>query len=115
MDIHSIKELSKSQLGIISLFILFLLLIVDFPVVDIPEIFLAKKAEALIGRPATPASVGGTRRRTAAVVSAGTRVNTLPAGCSKAVLGGVTYQYFGGTYYRPYYEGENVVYVVEEP
>jgi hypothetical protein len=45
----------------------------------------------------------------------GTRVYTLPAGCTKVVRGAVSYHHCGGVYYRPYYEGNTVVYVVEEP
>jgi hypothetical protein len=76
-------------------------------------------AEAVVGRPASPTSVAGvkrrTRRRTARRVSAGTRVTVLPSGCTTIVKQGVTYHYCGGVYYRPYYEGNTVVYVVEEP
>jgi hypothetical protein len=42
-------------------------------------------------------------------------VNTLPGGCVLRAITGINYQYCGGTYYRPYYEGTTVVYeVVDE-
>ncbi|MBW1788431.1 MAG: hypothetical protein JRK53_17715 [Deltaproteobacteria bacterium] len=81
-----------------------------------------KDAEARIGRPATPGSVAGvrrrTRRRTVVVTAAviGSRHYALPSGCPKVIHGGVTYYSCGGCYYKPYYEGTQVVYVVvEEP
>ena len=33
----------------------------------------------------------------------------------QTIAGGTKYYHCGGTYYRPYYEGEVVVYVVENP
>jgi hypothetical protein len=48
----------------------------------------------------------------AAAVAVGTRVATLPSGCTTVVTDDVTYHQCGGVYYRPYYEGTNVVYVV---
>jgi hypothetical protein len=43
-------------------------------------------------------------------------VHTLPAGCTRIVRGGVTYHSCGGIYYRPYYQGNQVVYeVVQQP
>ena len=50
----------------------------------------------------------------AAAVAVGTRVARLPTGCTKVVIEGVTYQNCGGVYYRPQYEGTNLVYVVVE-
>lgn len=48
----------------------------------------------------------------AAAVAVGTRVATLPSGCTTVVTDDVTYHHCGGVYYRPYYEGTTVVYVV---
>lgn len=42
-------------------------------------------------------------------------VTTLPGGCLLRAISGINYQYCDGTYYRPYYEGTQVVYVVENP
>jgi hypothetical protein len=42
-------------------------------------------------------------------------VTTLPGGCVGAAYGAVTYQRCGSVYYRPYYQGETVVYVQEAP
>lgn len=95
------------------------LVAVDFSTVQLPILVALNTAEAKVGRPASPTSVGGvkrrTRRRTARRVSAGTRVYVLPSGCTTVVKRGVNYHYCGGVYYRPYYEGNTVIYVVEEP
>jgi len=45
-------------------------------------------------------------------IAVGTRVTTLPASCTTVVSGDVTYHSCGSVYYRPYYEGTKVVYVV---
>lgn len=123
MDVYTEKELSRAWSRPTLLFMLALMFVIDFPLADIPNNFLVKDAEARIGRPATPGSVAGVRRRTrrrvrrrTAVVTYGTRVNALPAGCSKMIIGGVEYHNCSGAYYRPYYQGNQVVYeVVEKP
>jgi len=94
--------------------------VIDFPVIDIPKNILVKPAEARIGRPATPGSVAGVHRRTRRRVrrrhiALGTRVYALPTGCTTVIRGGVLYHHCSGVYYRPYYESNKVVYVVEEP
>ena len=95
------------------------LVAVDFSTVQLPILVALNTAEAKVGRPASPTSVGGvkrrTRRRTARRVAVGTRVNSLPSGCTTVVKRGVNYHYCGGVHYRPYYQGNTVVYVVEEP
>ena len=45
-------------------------------------------------------------------VAIGTRVATLPRGCTTVVTDDVTYHHCDGVYYRPSYEGTKVVYVV---
>ncbi len=119
MDIYILRDLLKSRPWLIFLFVLLLMLALEFPVFDIPLNFLDKKAEAIIGRPATPGSVAGvhrrTRRRTVRRIAVGTRVYALPTGCTKVITHGVTYYHCGADYYRPYYEGTTVVYVVENP
>ena len=79
---------------------------------------LAKLAEARIGRPATPGSIAGvrrrTRRRTRRRVAVGMTMYALPIGCVSTVYrGGINYHYCGGIYYRPVYQGTTVVYVVD--
>lgn len=73
---------------------------------------------AVRGRPATPASVGGvrrrTRRRTRRRVVVGMSLASLPAGCTVVAKGGVNYHYCGGVWYQPTYQGTTVVYVVQE-
>lgn len=47
------------------------------------------------------------------VVAIGTRVYVLPTtGCTTTYYAGVTYTYCGSTWYRPYYSGTTVSYVV---
>ncbi len=57
---------------------------------------------------------------TAAPVATGTPavgsiVNTLPAGCTQEAKGGVEYQRCGNVYYRAAFQGNNLVYVVQQP
>ena len=76
-------------------------------------------AHAKRGRPASPNSVGGVRRRTRRRrhrrVRRNMRLTSLPYGCSvRRSRGGVSYYYCGGIWYRPAYQGTTVVYIVEE-
>ncbi len=87
--------------------------------VGVVAIPLAGLVEARVGRPATPASVAGvrrrTRRRTRRRVYVGMSLATLPYGCSATrVRGGITYHYCGGIWYKPQYQGTTVVYVVDQ-
>lgn len=50
----------------------------------------------------------------AAGIAIGTRVARLPSGCTTVLTYGVTYHHCGGVYYRPYYQGTTVVYVVTD-
>jgi len=80
---------------------------------------LSNLAKARIGRPATPGSVAGvrrrTRRRTRRRVAVGMTLYALPYGCSTTrMLYGVNYYYCGGIWYQPQYQGTTVVYVVHE-
>ncbi|WP_223636108.1 hypothetical protein [Corallococcus sp. EGB] len=40
-------------------------------------------------------------------------VTALPAGCTATSVGGVAYQQCGSVRYRPYYQGDHLVYVAE--
>lgn len=81
---------------------------------------LLPKADALPrGRPATPTSVAGvrrrTRRRTRRRIHRNMTLYSLPYGCSVTrVRGGVTYYYCSGIWYQPAYQGTTVVYIVNE-
>ena len=80
---------------------------------------LSNTAEARRGRPASPNSLGGTRRRTRRRrrrrVTRGMRLTSLPYGCSVTrVRHGVTYYYCGSIWYKPAYQGTTVVYIVED-
>lgn len=95
-------------------------LILDFPLFETPIKFSVKEAQAVIGRPATPGSVGGvrrrTRRRTRRRWAIGTRMYTLPAGYTTTKVTGTTYYVIDGEYFKKYYEGDKVVYVaVDDP
>ena len=45
-------------------------------------------------------------------VAIGTRVYVLPTGCTTSHYAGVTYYYCGSSWYRPYYYGTSITYVV---
>jgi nucleoid-associated protein YgaU len=45
----------------------------------------------------------------------GTVVSALPPGCVATPVGGVNYQYCGGNFYEPKYQGSTLVYVVAKP
>lgn len=47
-------------------------------------------------------------------IAIGTRVYVLPAGCVTHYYGGIAYSYCGSYWYRPYYQGTTVTYVVVE-
>jgi hypothetical protein len=94
-------------------------------------VLVGSEALAVVGRPLTPVSYAGVARRTtrraayvgaatvgtaavvgtAAAVGTAAVVSTLPAGCIETVSAGVAYQKCGTTYYRPTYDGPNLVYV----
>ena len=87
--------------------------------VGVAAIPLSNLAEARIGRPATPASVAGvrrrTRRRTRRRVYRHMTLYSLPYGCATTrIRAGVTYYYCGGIWYQPTYQGTTVVYVVQD-
>jgi hypothetical protein len=78
------------------------------------------EAAAKRGRPASPKSVGGTRRRTRRRrrrrhIRRGQRLNSLPYGCNtRRARNGVNYYYCGGIWYQPAYQGTTVIYIVHE-
>ncbi len=87
--------------------------------VGVVAIPLTKLAEARVGRPATPGSVAGvrrrTRRRTRRRVYRSMTLYSLPYGCNTTrIRHGVNYYYCGGIWYQPTYQGTTVVYVVHE-
>ena len=45
----------------------------------------------------------------------GTMVKALPGGCTAKAVGGIEYQVCGGNYYRAAFQGNNLVYVVQNP
>lgn len=86
--------------------------------VGVSTISLSALALARIGRPLSPYSIAGvrrrTRRRTRRRMAVGMSMAMLPYGCvSTRIRAGVTYHYCGGIWYRPAYQGTTVVYVVD--
>lgn len=108
------------------------------PDVPLTPVFVAD-AEAIVGRPLTPVSVGGVARRTtrravvysssanaaaaaqqaapapaaASVLPAGTVVSALPSGCESTTVDGTSLFNCGGVMYRPTFQSNNLVYVVQ--
>jgi hypothetical protein len=94
--------------------------LIDLPKLNTIDHVFVGKVEA--GGPASPRGAARrtarrtSRRVTRRHVALGTRAYALPGGCTTVVVGGATYHRCGGVYYRPYYEGSQVVYVVvDEP
>ena len=69
----------------------------------LPAGMAGHEAEAVVGRPMTPASVAGVARRTTrrTIRRTSIYVASLPPNCSTIVVEGVTLQQCGGTYYQP--------------
>lgn len=130
------KYIHPSQRGLVAAVLLALNM--AWPALPVFFALAAPAAHAIVGAPATPVSVAGVARRTtrrtvaagavaapvttAAVVGATTAVTVgatvaalPPTGCTVVVTAGVTYQNCSGVYYRPAYQGTNVVYVVSSP
>jgi hypothetical protein len=94
-------------------------------------VVLASDASAQFGKPLTPVSYAGVARssthRTAYTEGAGvattgsatfntaTTLTVLPPGCTEFTKAGVHYKKCGQTYYRPTYQGPNLVYVTAKP
>ena len=104
---------------------------------------LEHAAEAIVGAPLTPVSAAGVARRTAvrsasaaeqqqaaaaqqqaaaaqaqaaaSKLPVGTTVSALPSGCTSAHVSGADYFNCGGTFYKPAYQSNNLVYVVSQP
>lgn len=69
------------------------------------------KAEARVGRPATPASAAGVARRTTRrVIRRGAYIASIPAGCAYGTYYGYSLYYCGGTYYQRSGSGYVIVY-----
>jgi len=87
----------------------------------VASVTVAGAALARVGRPLTPVSVAGVRRRTRRrtrrrmmYMNPGMTVYGLPYGCGgMGLYGGVNMYSCGGIYYRPVHQGTTVVYVVD--
>jgi hypothetical protein len=62
-----------------------------------------------------PAQPPAAAPATAGAPPVGSIVTALPPGCVSAPKGGVEYYNCGGVYYRPTFQGNNLVYVVQQP
>ena len=72
---------------------------------------LIGKAEARVGRPATPASVAGVARRTTRrTIRRGAYIAAIPAGCAYGNYYGYSLYYCGGVYYQKSGSGYVIVY-----
>jgi hypothetical protein len=92
---------------------------------------LSPPVSAQIGMPPTPVGVAGVaRQNTGRAVApqsstvagsgvdpkgAATTLTSLPPGCADTTVANVVYKKCGATYYRPYYQGSNLVYVPATP
>ena len=119
MTVHIEPKSYATRMKTILLMVIAFTFILDFPVIDIPEISPVRDAQARIGRPASPNSVAGVHRRTRRRVrrrhiAIGTRIRVLPVGYTTVVVTGRTYYVYEDVYYLAYYEGNEVVYVVVE-
>jgi hypothetical protein len=65
-------------------------------------------------RPVARAAVV-TTAAVATAVAVGTVVHSIPPSCSAVMVGNVSYQQCGGTWYQPRYAGSGVTYVVVNP
>jgi hypothetical protein len=71
------------------------------------------RAAAIVGRPATPVSYAGVARRTTRRVirRSAVYVAALPTGCTTVVVEGTSVYQCGATYYQPYGNQYEVVYI----
>ena len=89
--------------------------------IGVASVTVAGTVVARFGRPLTPVSVAGVRRRTRRrtrrrmyYMNPGMRVYGLPYGCGgMSMYYGMNMYYCGGIYYRPVHQGTTVVYVVD--
>ena len=117
------RDISKIKFIVPMMLLLLLGLIISLPESIDPGNLFVRDAEAVVGRPATPGSVAGagrrTTRRTVRRVTRrhivyGTRFTILPVGYTTVIVIGATYYLYEGVYYKPYYEGNTIVFVVVE-
>jgi len=62
---------------------------------------------------ATAQQQAAVAQQQAGAPAVGSVVTTLPAGCVQEAKGGIAYQKCGNVYYRPAFQGNNLVYVVQ--
>lgn len=108
----------------LALFVSGAFLIASSVVVLGEPLWRGKDAGAVVGRPLTPVSYAGVARRTSRRTTRRTVARTtypsgtiysLPGGCAQSAVSGTVYYQCAGAYYRPYYDGPNLVYVPATP
>lgn len=112
--------------------------LISLATLDTGEIVVGQ-ASAVIGRPLTPVSYAGVARRTSrrttrrtlaysgaygaygygaygayGAAATAAAIATLPYGCGRISYAGGVYYNCAGTYYRPVYDGPDVVYIVTD-
>jgi hypothetical protein len=69
----------------------------------------AQQQAAMAGQSAPPPAAAGQP------LPLGTVVQALPGGCTSTPVGGVSYYYCGGNFYRAVFQGNTLVYVTAKP
>lgn len=75
----------------------------------------ASAASAQASAAAASASAAQASAAAAGAPAVGTVVTALPAGCTSVQKNGMAYSNCGGVYYRAAFQGETLVYVVQQP
>jgi len=76
---------------------------------------VAQQQAATVKQQSATAQQQAAAARPAGAPAVGTIVNALPSGCMPEDKGGVEYQKCGSVYYRAAFQGNNLVYVVQQP
>lgn len=109
--------ISKKNSKPLFLYVFILVLLFGIAEISLLDNVFVGKAQAVVGRPATPHSAAGVARRTTRRhVHRRRHVVVLPSGCTTVIRHNVTYSLCGGVWYEPYYKGDELVYIiVDEP
>jgi hypothetical protein len=75
----------------------------------------ASNASAAQAAAANAAASAAAAQRAAAALPIGSTVPYLPPNCNSTLINGTNYFNCGGVYYKPGFEGNNVVYIVSNP
>lgn len=75
----------------------------------------AANAAAAQAAAASAAAAAAAAQRAAAALPVGSTVPYLPPNCSSTVISGITYFNCNGIFYKPGFEGNQIVYIVSQP